>query len=136
MMNEHPEHSPEDQRRRTLHAIHCSGLNVQNVWIRYFSLTGNVSEFEIDAYLNGAITLTALDPDLVSHAVNELITETPPPPAAPYSDHSEDPGVMAALSGQENRDILDGLGNADDMDEVDEVDDGSTGAGEGSGQGT
>lgn len=89
-MNEHtPEHSPErppeDQRRRTLHAIHCSGLNVQNVWIRYFSLTGNVSEFEIDAYLNGSMDLPTHERDLVAHAVNELIDELPPRLMAPYS---------------------------------------------------
>ncbi|MDQ0734718.1 hypothetical protein [Arthrobacter agilis] len=78
----------EEQRRLTLHAMQLSGLTVQNVWIRYFSLAGNVDEFEVDAYLNGMISLTPLDRDLVSHAVNELIAETAPP-TAPYSN--EDP---------------------------------------------
>ncbi|MHA7145381.1 hypothetical protein ACX80U_11755 [Arthrobacter sp. TmT3-37] len=92
-------YSPEEQRQRTLHAIHASGLDVQSVWVRYFSLTGNVDEFEVDAYLNGLIILTPADRDLVSHAVNELISETRPP-TAPYSDDPDldDAEVLAALN--------------------------------------
>lgn len=59
----------------------------------------NVDEFEVDAYLNGLITLTRQDRDLVSHAVNELISETRPP-TAPYSDDPDlnDAEVLAALN--------------------------------------
>lgn len=93
-------YSPEEQRRRTLHAMHASGLDLQDVWLRYFSLTGNADEFELDAYLNGLTTLTRLDRNLVSHAVNELISETLPP-TAPYSndpDHPNDAEVLATLN--------------------------------------
>ncbi|WP_247826111.1 hypothetical protein [Arthrobacter antioxidans] len=99
-------HTPEEQRQRTLHAIHSSGLGLQDVWVRYFSFTGDVDEFEVNAYLNGLITLTPLDRDLVSLAVNELIAETPPP-TAPYSNDSEDPGqpdVLVALDVLDHRD--------------------------------
>jgi hypothetical protein len=65
--------------------MHAVGLDVPSVWIRYFSLTGNADEVEIDAYLHGLTCLSPLDRNLVSHAVNELIAETPPP-AAPYTD--------------------------------------------------
>ncbi len=71
----------EEQRRLTLHAMQASRLDLQDVWIRYFSLAGNADEFEIDAYLNSLTCLTPLDRDLVSHAVNELISETAPPTA-------------------------------------------------------
>jgi hypothetical protein len=114
-----PRHSPEEQRQRTLHAIHASGLDVQSVWLRYFSLTGNVDEFEVDAYLNGLITLTPMDRDLVSHAVNELITETPPP-TAPYSnepnalDDPNDPDNLDALDASGVLNILDGLDERND----------------------
>jgi hypothetical protein len=84
-------YSPEEQRQRTLHAIHASGLELQDVWLRYFSLTGNADEFELDAYLNGLTTLTPQDRNLVSHAVNELINETPPPTAPYNNDPSDNP---------------------------------------------
>jgi hypothetical protein len=82
-------HTAEEQRRLTLHAMHASGLDLQSVWIRYYSLTGNANEFEVDAYLNGLISLTSPERDLVSHAVNELIAETSPP-TAPYSNEPDD----------------------------------------------
>ncbi|WP_104164924.1 hypothetical protein [Arthrobacter sp. SX1312] len=69
---------------------------MQSVWVRYFSFTGDVDEFEVDAYLNGLITLTPLDRDLVSLAVNELIAERLPP-TAPYSNDSEDPDESDTL---------------------------------------
>ncbi|MFJ6003383.1 hypothetical protein [Arthrobacter sp. NPDC092385] len=69
--------------------MHAVGLDVPSVWIRYFSLTGNADEVEIDAYLHGLTDLLPLDRNLVSHAVNELIAETPPP-AAPYTDDHMD----------------------------------------------
>jgi hypothetical protein len=110
-------YSPEEQRQRTLHAIHASGLDVQSVWVRYFSLTGNVDEFEVDAYLNGLITLTPMDRDLVSHAVNELITETPPP-TAPYSN---EPNALDALNVLTAFDHLDHAGNPDERDDRDDL---------------
>jgi hypothetical protein len=80
--------------------MQASRLDLQSVWIRYFSLAGNADEFEIDAYLNGLTCLTPLDRDLVSHAVNELISETAQP-TAPYSNDPHDPAdpeALAALS--------------------------------------
>jgi hypothetical protein len=115
-------HTPEEQRQRTLHAIHASGLDVQSVWVRYFSLTGNVDEFEIDAYLNGLTTLTPMDRDLVSHAVNELITETPPP-TAPYSNEPDNPDALAALNvltAFDHLDHPDNQGERDDQDDLNE----------------
>jgi hypothetical protein len=81
--------SPEDQRLRTLHAMHQVGIDVQKVWIRYFSIDGNIDEFELNAYLHGAMTMTPLDRNMVPHAVNELISETPRP-AAPYDEDDEE----------------------------------------------
>lgn len=94
-----PRYSPEEQRRRTLHAMQLAELDVQSIWIRYFSLSGDTDEFEVDAYLNGVINFTPLDRDLVSHAVNELISETPRP-AAPYSNDPDEPEAVGALGTQ------------------------------------
>ena len=115
-------HTPEEQRQRTLHAIQCSGLDVQSVWVRYFSFTGDVDEFEVDAYLNGLITLTPLDRDLVSLAVNELIAETRPP-TAPYSNDPDEPDEPDGPDGPDLLVALDVLDHRDDLN------------GDGSGQG-
>jgi hypothetical protein len=52
--------------------------------MRYFSISGEAGDYEIDAYLNGSFTLSAIQADLLAHAVNELIDEIPLP-RAPYS---------------------------------------------------
>lgn len=80
-----PHPSMDGQWRLTRHAIEQAGLNVNTVWMRYFSFSGEAGEYEIDAYLNGSLSLPVLDADLISHAVNELIDELPPLPRAPYS---------------------------------------------------
>lgn len=79
---------PEQQRLRTLHAMRQMGLDVPDVWTHYFSIGGDVDEFELDAYLHGAIQLRPLDRNLIAHAVNELISELPRP-VAPYDDDTE-----------------------------------------------
>jgi hypothetical protein len=58
-----------------------AGLTTGQVWLRYFGLTGDAGEYEVDAYLNGMLTLPAVQRDLVSHAVNELAGSA----GAPYS---------------------------------------------------
>jgi hypothetical protein len=82
------QHTPEEQRLRTLQAMQAAGLSLQSMWIRYFSIGGSADEFEVDAYLHGLISLTPLERNCVSYAVNELIRETPQP-AAPYSEDLE-----------------------------------------------
>lgn len=82
----------ERQRRLTREAMAEAGLRVGEVWLRYFSLTGNAGEYEVDAYLNGLMLLPRMQRDLVSHAVNELIDETPGGPRAPYSSGSDGEG--------------------------------------------
>jgi hypothetical protein len=75
----------ERQWRLTREALDKAGLTVGQVWLRYFSLTGNAGEYEVDAYLNGLLVLPTVQRDLVSHAVNELIDEKAHPQKAPYS---------------------------------------------------
>jgi hypothetical protein len=74
----------DEQRHLTAAAILAAHLTVQDVWVRYFGLTGDIDEYELDAYLNGLITLPSLECDLIAHAVNELIDEVAPLPRAPY----------------------------------------------------
>lgn len=61
-----------DQARRLRAALTAADLDLDRVWLHYFRLGGAVSEMELDAYLHQALTLPALDRDLLSQAVLEL----------------------------------------------------------------
>jgi hypothetical protein len=65
-------------------AYEASNLTVAELWLRYFALGGEASELEVDAYVNGAIALPAIQHDMLAHAINERLDEIAPP-EAPYS---------------------------------------------------
>jgi hypothetical protein len=58
---------------------------VGELWLRYFALGGEASEMEVDAYLNGALALPAIQHDMLAHAINERLDEIAPR-RAPYSE--------------------------------------------------
>ena len=67
------------------HAAYAAAqLTIPELWLRYFALGGAASEMEIDAYVNGAIALPAVQHDILAHAINERLDEIAPP-TAPYS---------------------------------------------------
>lgn len=76
----------EEQRALTSAAIAEAGFSAGEVWLHYFSLGGEVDEYEIEAYLTGLMPLPALECDLLALAVNELIDDLPPRRRAPFSD--------------------------------------------------
>ncbi|MDQ0734093.1 hypothetical protein [Arthrobacter agilis] len=85
MTHDDPTPSIEDRQRRQIgRAMTQAGLSLPRVWLQYFSITGTVDEYEIDAYLNQMINLPATECDKLAHAINELIDEIPPPRRAPY----------------------------------------------------
>jgi hypothetical protein len=87
MTREDQSTSVEDkQRRQTMRAMAQAGLALPEVWLYYFSITGSVDEYEIDAYLNQMIVLPAIECDKLAHAINELIGQRPPVTRAPYRD--------------------------------------------------
>lgn len=76
----------EDTQRRLLNAaVRHSRLDVNELWMYYFSLGGSAGEYEIEAFLNASYSLPAMERDLLAHAVNEMIDMISPPPRAPYS---------------------------------------------------
>lgn len=79
-----------DQLLLTNKAIQEAGLDVQGVWLRYFSFSGAVAEYEVHAYLQGLINLPRLQRDLIAQAVNELIDERPFPRRAPSDADLDD----------------------------------------------
>ncbi len=87
MKRDDPSRSIEDRQRRQIgRAMTQAGLTLPEVWLYYFSITGTVDEYEVDAYLNQMIVLPASECDKLAHAVNELIDEIPPLGRAPYRD--------------------------------------------------
>ena len=52
-----------------------AGLSHEELWLRYFELGGMSTGFELEALLNGALTLTAHDHDVIAHAINERFSE-------------------------------------------------------------
>jgi hypothetical protein len=75
---------PHELSRRFHDAVEACDLTVSELWLRYFSLGGEAGEMEVDAYLNGAIAMPALQHDVLAHAINERLDELEPP-RAPYS---------------------------------------------------
>ncbi|MBS9373635.1 hypothetical protein [Rhodococcus sp. B50] len=73
-----------EHRHRLCAALRASGLGVEELWLRYFALGGEVGKVEIEAYLNGLLPLPHLQHDLIAHAINERLDEISPP-RAPYA---------------------------------------------------
>lgn len=48
------------------------GVSQFDVWAAYFLLGGNLSEFDIDAYLYGVASLPVIDESILSQAVWEM----------------------------------------------------------------
>ncbi|MFD5245401.1 PP2C family protein-serine/threonine phosphatase [Amycolatopsis sp. NPDC058340] len=97
----------EEQRRLVAACFARTGLTVEQLWLRYFALGGDVSEGELRAFLRGSSSLPRIQRDMVAHAVNERLDEISGARRAPYSrDTGEDArprGPLAALVG-----LLDG----------------------------
>lgn len=79
-----------EQRLLINQAIHGADVGIPEVWLRYFSFSGDVAEYEVHAYLQGLINLPRLQRDLIAQAVNELIDEKPPPRRAPSDADLDD----------------------------------------------
>lgn len=78
----------DELQRRGINDIRMSaGVGVNELWLYYFSLTGNVDEFGVDAYLHGCLALPALDCDQLALALNEILDERGGTTArAPYTN--------------------------------------------------
>jgi len=81
-------HQRVDQARVQAH------LSVQQLWLRYISLSGVADLLEVDAYLHGLFTLGSYQEDKLSHAVNEQLDELHRAARLPYTSAME-PAPMA-----------------------------------------
>jgi hypothetical protein len=80
------------QSRALLAALRASFIGYGDLWVAYFGLGGKARETEVEAYLQGLLSLPSLERDLLAEAANELIDALPPLPRAAYSD---DPRLTA-----------------------------------------
>ena len=79
------ERKEPEQRRRLLEALSAARINTGALWLRYFSIGGSVGEYEVEAYLQGMLSIPELERDLLAMAANELLNSQAGP-HAPYAD--------------------------------------------------
>lgn len=90
-------HEPE-QRGQLGDALAAADITVGELWLRYFSMTGSAGEYEVQAYLQGLISLPVIQRDLLALACNEIIAEKPPV-NAPYADRMNGTAPSGASAG-------------------------------------
>jgi hypothetical protein len=66
----------EEERSQLNHALLAADITVAELWLRYFSLSGMAGEYEVQAYMEGLISLPALQRDLLAMAAEELSSES------------------------------------------------------------
>ncbi|MEO3934209.1 hypothetical protein WMO79_15545 [Micrococcaceae bacterium Sec7.4] len=80
-----------EQRRRFAESLRHADVSTEELWLRYFTLGGHAGQFEVEAYIHGAMALPALQRDILAHALNERLDELySGAPRAPYSVDGRD----------------------------------------------
>lgn len=107
-------HDESEQRRRFAESLRHADVSIEELWLRYFTLGGQAGQFEVEAYIHGAIALPSLQRDILAHALNERLDELySGATRAPYSqpanaaDKAPDDGSADAFgdaSGEESED--------------------------------
>ncbi len=85
-----------EQARRLRATMVAAGIDRGRLWLYYFSIGGDVSEFEVDAYLHHSLTLPRLQRDLLAQAANEILIDLAPPKAPYAADLLEEQTSRAA----------------------------------------
>jgi hypothetical protein len=73
-----------EQARRLRATMVAAGIDRARLWLHYFSIGGDVGEYELDAYLHHSLLLPCLQRDLLAQAANEILLDVAPP-QAPYA---------------------------------------------------
>lgn len=80
-MSAHDDAIGYEQARRLRATTAAAGIGGGHLWLYYFGLGGDVSEFEGDAYLHHSLLLPRLQRDLLAQAANEILADLAPPQA-------------------------------------------------------
>lgn len=105
-----------EQLRRLRAAIKAADIQVSELWLKYFSLSGDAGEYEVEAYLQGLLSLPQVQRDLLAQAANEMIDELPRP-HAPYSDDFQDSDAAPGCDAEGPAGSADGDGRQTEPDE-------------------
>jgi len=76
----------EEERRRI-------GLDIADLWLGYFGLGGAAKPDEMQAYLQGAITFSTREHNVLAQAINDHSIELGLDHPAPYAERSAGGGV-------------------------------------------
>ena len=80
-----------EQRQRFAESLRHADVGIEELWLRYFTLGGHAGQFEVEAYIHGAMALPPLQRDILAHALNERLDELySGSPRAPYSVDATD----------------------------------------------
>ena len=80
-----------EQRQRFAESLRHADLSFEELWLRYFTIGGHAGQFEVEAYIHGAMALPSLQRDILAHALNERLDELHSgAPRAPYSVDASD----------------------------------------------
>lgn len=74
-----------EQAHRLRAMLERAGIDRGRLWLYYFSLGGNISDFEVDAYLHHSMSLPRIERDLLALAANEILADMTPS-QAPYAE--------------------------------------------------
>jgi hypothetical protein len=74
-----------EQRQGLREVVTEADVTTGDLWLHYFSIGGSAGEYEVDAYLEGGLSLPRLERDLLAMAANELCADKCGA-RAPYSD--------------------------------------------------
>ena len=66
----------EAQRNRTSRAFRQAELDIDKLWMHYFSIGGDAGAMEVEAYLHGSYMMRPIQRDLLDHAIYELGNST------------------------------------------------------------
>ncbi|MFF1252931.1 hypothetical protein ACFVYC_10620 [Pseudarthrobacter sp. NPDC058329] len=69
-------HEPE-QRSQLNSTLLKADITVSELWLQYFSMSGAAGEYEVNAYVEGLISLPAVQRDLLAMAAREIMSGTP-----------------------------------------------------------
>lgn len=99
----------QDEQRRVLStAFARAELTVEQLWMRYLALGGEIGLVEVEAYLRGLMPLPLLQGDMLAHVVNERLDELTWRRRVPYTflpaRRSPRAGPLASLV-----ELLDGM---------------------------
>jgi hypothetical protein len=81
-----PSYASADTQRSALQIlVQRRFLPLDELWLAYFSLGGTADTLEIEAYLQGALSLPAMEVDVLAHAANERLDDLAGRLHVPYS---------------------------------------------------